>query len=59
MYPFDCTAVAGSGKVGPVNQVNNTSWVTVVTPTDRPKSVRNRYVIELFCGVVCVVTLPF
>ena len=54
--PFDYTAVAGSGKVGPVNQVNHTSWVAVVTPTDRPKSVRNRCLIELFCGVVCVVT---
>ena len=39
--------------------VNHTSWVTVVTPTDRPKSVRNRCVIEVFCGVVYVVTLPF
>ena len=58
MCPFDYAAVAGSGKVGPANQVNHTSWVTVVTPTDRPKSVRNRCVIELFCGVVCVVTLP-
>ena len=48
-----------SGKVGPVKPVNHTSWVAVVTPTDRPKSVRNRCVIELFCGVVCVVTLPF
>ena len=57
MCPFDYTAVAGSGKVGPVNQVNHTSWVAVVT--DRPKSVRNRCVIELFCGVDCVVTLPF
>ena len=57
--PFDCTAVARSGKVGPVNQVDHTSWVAVVTPTDRPKSVRNRCVIELFCCVVCVVTLPF
>ena len=44
----------GSGKVGSVNQVNHTSWVTVVTSTDRPKSFRNRYVIELFCGVGCV-----
>ena len=44
--PFDYTAVAGSGKV------------TVVTPTDCPKSVRNCCLIELFCGVVCVVTLP-
>ena len=59
LCPFDYTAVAGSGKVGPVNQVNHTSWVAVVTPTDRPKSFRNRCVIELFCGVVCVVTFPF
>ena len=49
----------GEWEVGPVNQVNHTSWVAVVTPTERPKSVRNRCVIELFCGVVCVVTLPF
>ena len=39
--------------------VNHTSWVAVVTPTDRPKSVRNRCVIELFCDVVYVVILPF
>ena len=57
--PFDYTAVSGSGKVGPVNQVNHTSLVAVVTPNDRPTSVRNRCLIELFCGVVCVVTLPF
>ena len=46
-------------NVGPVKPVNHTSWVAVVTPTERPKSVRNRCVIELFCGIVCVVTLPF
>ena len=57
--PFDYKAVAGSGKVGPVNQVNHTSWVAIVSPTDRPKSVRNRSVIEPFCCVVCVVILPF
>ena len=57
--PFDYKSVARRGKVGPVNQVSQTSWVAVVTPTDRPKSVRNRCVIELFCGVVCVVALPF
>ena len=28
--------------------------MTVVTPTDRPKSVRNRCVIEIFGGVFCV-----
>ena len=61
VYPFDYTAVAGSGKVGPVNQpeVNHTSWVAVVTPTDHPKSVCNLCVIEHFCGVICAVTLPF
>ena len=50
--PFDYTAVVGSWKV------NHTSWVVNVTPTDRPKSVRNRSVIELFCDAVCVVILP-
>ena len=57
--PFDYTAVSVSGKVGPVNQANHTSLVAVVTPTDRSRSVRNRCVIELFCDVVCVVTLRF
>ena len=59
MCPFDYTAVVISEKVGPVIQVNHTSWVAVVTPTDRSKSVRNRCVIDFFCDVVCVVTLPF
>ena len=56
---LDYTAVVMSGKVGPVKPVNHTSWVAIVTPTDSPKSVRNRFVIELFYGVVCVVILPF
>ena len=43
----------------PVKPVNHTSWVALVTPTDRPKSVRNRCLIDFFGGVVCVVTLPF
>ena len=33
--------------------------MTAVTPTDRPKSVRNRCVIKVFCGVFCAVTLLF
>ena len=33
--------------------------MAVVSPTDRPKSVHNRCVIELFCGVVCVVFCRF
>ena len=31
--------------------------MTAVTPTDRPKSVRNRCVIQVFGGVFNVVTL--
>ena len=42
--PFDYTAFAVSRKVG-------TSWMAKVTPTDRPKSVRNSCVIEDFGGV--------
>ena len=57
--PFGLHGCCGEWEGGPVNQVNHNSWVAVVTPTDRPKSVRNRGLIELFCGVVCVVTLPF
>ena len=58
MCPFDHTAVAVMGRWAR-KPVNHTSWVALVTPTDRPKSVRNRCLIELFCGVVCVVTCPF
>ena len=35
----------------PVNQFHHTSWVAVVTPTDRPKSVCNRCVTEVFGGL--------
>ena len=45
--------------IGLVIRFNHTSSVTVVTLTDRPKSVRNRCVIEVFCDVFCVVTLHF
>ena len=31
--------------------VNHTSWVAVATPTDRPKSVHNRCLIELFVAL--------
>ena len=59
MRSFDYKAVAGSGKVGPVNQVNHTSWVAVVTPTDRPKSVRNLCVIELFVALFVLSLCPY
>ena len=35
----------------PVNRFNHTSRAAIVTPTDRPKSVRNCCVIEVFGGV--------
>ena len=37
----------------PVKRFNQTSWVAIVTPIDRTKSVRNRCVIEVFGGVLC------
>ena len=49
----------GEWMAGPVDQLNHTSWEAVITPTDHPKSVRNRCEIEPFFGVVCVFTLPF
>ena len=33
------------------NIERETSWVAIATPTDRPKSVRNRSVIELFVAL--------
>ena len=32
----------------PINRINHTCWIAVVTPTDRPKSVRNR-LIDVTC----------
>ena len=39
--------------------VNHTSWLALVTPTDRPKSVRNRCLIELFLWRCLCCLLPF
>ena len=41
---FDYTVVAVCGQVG-------STWMTVDTPTDRPKLVRNRCVIEVLSDV--------
>ena len=41
-----------------VNRFDHTSWVAVVSQTDRPKRFRNRCVIEVFGGVV-VLSLCF
>ena len=43
----------------PVNQVNHTSWVTLVSQTDRPKSVRYRCVIELFVALFVLSLCPY
>ena len=50
---FSIQGCFGEWEGGPVNQVNHTSWVAVVTPTDRSKSVHNRCVIELFSRCLC------
>ena len=49
--PFVYTAFAVSGKVEILLTGKHTSWVAIVTPTDRPKSVSNHCVIEVFSSV--------
>ena len=39
--------------MNPVNRFNHASLVATVTRTDRPKSVRNRCVIEVFIAFLC------
>ena len=51
MCPFDDTAITASGKVE--HRFNYISVVAVVSPTDRPKSVRNRCVIEVLMAFLC------
>ena len=41
----------------PVNWFNHTSWAAVITPTDRPKSVRNCCVIKVFGWRLVVIGL--
>ena len=58
--PFDYKAFAVSGKVGipSTGLTTPVGWLSL-PQTDRPKSVCNRCVIEVFGGVLCVVTLLF
>ena len=42
----------------PVNRFNHTSWAVIITPTDRPKPVCNRRVMEVYGGV-CVLSCCF
>ena len=49
MCPFDYTAAVVSGRVvRTYTGLTTPVGVTAVTPTDRPKSVRNHCVIEVF-----------
>ena len=45
--------------VGPVKPVYHSSWVTVVSPIDRPKSVHDSCEIELFGDVFVSSGSPF
>ena len=61
---LDCTAIAMSGKVRSYIwcMIKHTSWVAIITPTDRPKSVRNHcvlLVIERFGGVFALYLCPY
>ena len=52
---FDKTTAEMSGKLVPTNSVSQTSWVAVVTQTDRPMPLRSGCVIEhLFCYFLLV-----
>ena len=53
MCPFDCIAFVVSGKVGiPLTSLTTpVGWLS--TPTDRPKSVRYRFVISVFVTCLC------
>ena len=56
--PLDYTAVAVSGKVErSYTGLTTPVGLTAATPTDRPKSVRNRCVIKVFGGVFYVVMM--
>ena len=55
---IDNTTFAVSGKVGTFKPGLTTPVGWLVTPNDRPKSVRNRCVIEVFGGV-CVLSFGF
>ena len=57
--PFDYMAVVVSGRCGAVNWLTASVWVAVVTPTDRPKSVRNCCVIERFVALFVLSLCPF
>ena len=41
------------GRLGTLNRFNHTNLMTVVTPTDRPESVRNRCLIEVLVAFLC------
>ena len=56
---LDYTTVALGRTMGLVKPVNHTSSVALMTPTDRPKTVRNRFVIDLFMSLFVLSLCPF
>ena len=51
--PFDYASLAASIGWYPVNRFNHTSWLSVVTPTDRSTSVRLRCVLKFLVAFLC------
>ena len=41
------------GNLEPAKRVNHNSWITMVTSTDRPKSIRIRCAIDVFVSCLC------
>ena len=56
---FGLHGCCGEWKGWARKPVNHTSFMAVVTPTDRPKSVRNRCVIKFVVGVFVLSVGPF
>ena len=52
--PFDYTAFVVSGKAGhPLTGLTTPAGLAIDTPTDHPKSVRNRCVINVLVAFLC------
>ena len=57
--PFSLHGLCGEWEGWTRKPVNHTSWVAKFTPTDRPKTVRNRCKIELFVALFVLSLCPF
>ena len=59
--PFFAQSLREVGRFCPKPKANHTGWMTVGAPTDRPKSIHNRCVIDHFHCICVTLTihLPF